>query len=107
MLFESGSNCALVSEGINRLAQAEASPEPIPGLLALAVITFLGSYQSFFWPLAGAIGFKILETVIARQWPIYWPLFLGAAVIIVIIALPQGFVGLIGRRAWRTTTTAR
>jgi branched-chain amino acid transport system permease protein len=71
------------------------------------VVALLGGVQSFFGPLAGAIGFKILETVIARQWPIYWPLFLGAAVIVVIIALPQGFVGLIGRRAWRTTTTAR
>jgi branched-chain amino acid transport system permease protein len=62
------------------------------------VVALLGGVQSFFGPLAGAIGFKILETVIARQWPIYWPLFLGTAVIVVIVALPQGFVGLIGRR---------
>jgi branched-chain amino acid transport system permease protein len=71
------------------------------------VVALLGGVQSFFGPVAGAIGFKILETVIARQWPIYWPLFLGAAVIVVIIALPQGFVGLIGRRPWRTRTAAR
>jgi branched-chain amino acid transport system permease protein len=71
------------------------------------VVALLGGVQSFFGPLAGAIGFKILETVIARQWPIYWPLFLGTAVIVVIIALPQGFVGLLGRRAWRTRTAAR
>jgi branched-chain amino acid transport system permease protein len=62
------------------------------------VVALLGGVQSFFGPLAGAIGFKILETVIARQWPVYWPLFLGTAVIVVIVALPQGFVGLIGRR---------
>jgi hypothetical protein len=33
---------------------------------------------------------------------VYWPLFLGSAVIIVIVALPQGFVGLVQRRSWRT-----
>jgi branched-chain amino acid transport system permease protein len=66
------------------------------------VVALLGGVQSFFGPLAGAIGFKILETVIARQWPVYWPLFLGSAVIIVIVALPQGFVGLVQRRSWRT-----
>ena len=36
MLFESDSNCALVSEGINRLAQVEESPEAGDGLLAFA-----------------------------------------------------------------------
>ena len=71
------------------------------------VVALLGGVQSFFGPLAGAIGFKILETVIARQWPVYWPLFLGTAVIVVIVALPQGFVGLVGRRVWRTRTAAR
>ena len=48
-----------------------------------------------------AVGFKILETYIARQWPVYWPLFLGAAVIAVIVLLPKGFVGLVEGRAWR------
>jgi branched-chain amino acid transport system permease protein len=62
------------------------------------VVALLGGVQSFFGPLAGAIGFKLLETFIARQWPIYWPLFLGSVVILVIVVLPQGFVGLVGRR---------
>ena len=64
------------------------------------VVALLGGVQSFFGPLAGAFGFKVLEWLISRQWPIYWPLFLGAIVIVVIVALPQGFVGLAGRRAW-------
>jgi branched-chain amino acid transport system permease protein len=66
------------------------------------VVVLLGGVQSFFGPLAGALGFKILETFIARQWPVYWPLFLGGSVIAVIILLPQGFVGLLERRRWRT-----
>lgn len=64
------------------------------------VVALLGGVQSFGGPLVGAFGFKILEWAISRQWPIYWPLFLGAVVIAVIVALPQGFVGLFARRAW-------
>lgn len=69
------------------------------------IVVLLGGIQSFFGPLAGAVGFKILETFIARQWPVYWPLFLGSAVVLVVLALPQGFVGLLQRRAWRIRAT--
>jgi branched-chain amino acid transport system permease protein len=61
------------------------------------VVALLGGVQAFFGPLAGAFSFKLLEWLISRQWPIYWPLFLGAAVIAVIVLLPQGFVGLLAR----------
>ena len=63
------------------------------------VVALLGGVQSFFGPLAGALGFKILEWLISRQWPVYWPLFLGSIVILVIVLLPQGFVGLASARA--------
>jgi branched-chain amino acid transport system permease protein len=66
------------------------------------VVVLLGGFQSFGGPIVGALGFKILETYIARQWPIYWPLFLGAVLIGVIVLLPQGFVGLFQRHQWRT-----
>ena len=68
------------------------------------VVALLGGVQSFFGPLAGALGFKLLEWLISRQWPVYWPLFLGGIVVIVIVVLPQGFVGLVGGRAWRALT---
>jgi len=66
------------------------------------IVVLLGGVQSFFGPLAGAVGFKILETFIARQWPVYWPLVLGTVLIGVIVLLPQGFVGLLERRPWRS-----
>jgi len=66
------------------------------------VVALLGGVHSFFGPLAGAVGFKILETVIARQWPVYWPLALGTVLIAVIVLLPGGFVGLVEGRGWRT-----
>jgi len=69
------------------------------------VVALLGGVQSFAGPMVGAFGFKILEWAISRQWPIYWPLFLGGVVILVIVALPQGFVGLIGGRAWTRSST--
>ena len=65
------------------------------------VVVLLGGVQSFYGPLAGALGFKVLEWLISKWAPIYWPLFLGAIVIAVIVLLPQGFVGLLERRAWR------
>jgi len=69
------------------------------------VVALLGGVQSFGGPLIGAFGFKILEWAISRQWPIYWPLFLGAVVIAVIVALPQGFVGLFARRMWARSSS--
>ena len=71
------------------------------------VVALLGGVQSFFGPLAGAFGFKLLEWLISRQWPVYWPLFLGGIVVVVIIVLPSGFVGLLGGRVWRSRPTAK
>jgi branched-chain amino acid transport system permease protein len=66
------------------------------------VVALLGGVQSFYGPLAGALGFKVLEWLVSRQWPVYWPLFLGSIVVIVIVLLPYGFVGLAGGRPWRS-----
>jgi branched-chain amino acid transport system permease protein len=71
------------------------------------VVALLGGVQSFFGPMAGAFGFKILEWLVSRQWPVYWPLFLGSIVIVVIVLLPSGFVGLVGGRPWRTRRPAK
>ena len=71
------------------------------------VVALLGGVQSFFGPLAGALGFKLLEWLISRQWPVYWPLFLGGIVVVVVVVLPQGFVGLVGGRAWRARFTGK
>src|SRR6516162_8876465 len=64
------------------------------------VVTLLGGVGSFFGPLVGAFGFKLLEWLISREWPVYWPLVLGSVVIAGVILLPRGFVGLAGGRLW-------
>jgi len=71
------------------------------------VVALLGGVQSFFGPLAGAFGFKLLEWLVSRQWPVYWPLFLGTIVIVVIVVLPQGFVGLAWGNGWRRRLTGK
>jgi len=71
------------------------------------VVALLGGVQSFWGPLAGAFGFKILEWLVSRQWPVYWPLFLGTIVIVVIVVLPQGFVGLTWGNGWRRRLTGK
>jgi branched-chain amino acid transport system permease protein len=71
------------------------------------VVVLLGGVQSFFGPLAGAFGFKVLEWLISKYAPIYWPLFLGAIVIAVIVGLPRGFVGLVEGRTWRARPAAK
>jgi branched-chain amino acid transport system permease protein len=70
------------------------------------IIVLLGGMQSFYGPLAGAFGFKVMEWLISRWAPIYWPLFLGSIVILVIVVLPRGFVGLLEARTWRTQPAA-
>ena len=70
------------------------------------VIALLGGVHSFYGPLAGALGFKVLEWLISRQWPVYWPLFLGGIVVLVIVVLPQGFVGLVSGWRWRARPSA-
>jgi branched-chain amino acid transport system permease protein len=71
------------------------------------VVVLLGGVQSFYGPLAGSLGFKLLEWLISKWAPIYWPLFLGGVLIAVIVLLPQGFVGLLERRTWWNRTAAR
>jgi branched-chain amino acid transport system permease protein len=71
------------------------------------VIALLGGVGSFFGPLAGALGFKLLEWVISREWPVYWPLVLGSVVIAVIVLLPRGFIGLVEGRRWLPTARER
>jgi branched-chain amino acid transport system permease protein len=65
------------------------------------IVVLLGGMHAFLGPLAGAVGFKLLETFISRQWPVYWPLFMGAILVAAIMLTPKGFVGFLEQRPWR------
>ena len=68
------------------------------------VVALMGGMQSFVGPIIGAIGFKLLETFISRQSPIYWPLVMGAILVGIVLVFPRGLMGFIEGRArgrWR------
>lgn len=67
------------------------------------IVVLIGGTQYFLGPVVGAVGYKLLETLISSQWPVYWPLFMGAVVIAVIIASPGGLMGFLEGWLWKGT----
>ncbi|MBI4640421.1 MAG: branched-chain amino acid ABC transporter permease [Candidatus Tectomicrobia bacterium] len=65
------------------------------------VVTLMGGTHSFFGPIIGSLGFKVLETLISRQWPVYWPLVMGSILVGIVLLFPRGFMGFIEERPWR------
>jgi len=61
------------------------------------VMVLLGGVGSFSGPPAGAIVYKLLDTVITRYTD-YWQLALGAILIVLVTAFPRGIVGALGGR---------
>jgi branched-chain amino acid transport system permease protein len=64
------------------------------------VVALMGGMHAFIGPILGAVGFKLLETFISRQSPIYWPLVMGAILVAVVLVFPRGFMGVLEGRAW-------
>jgi branched-chain amino acid transport system permease protein len=64
------------------------------------VVALLGGMHTFAGPIVGAVGFKLLETFISRQSPIYWPLVMGAILVGLVLAFPRGLMGCLDRFAW-------
>ena len=62
------------------------------------VMTILGGTQSFFGPMIGAALYVLAQTFLAGQTE-YWAFWLGLAIIVVILVMPNGVVGLVKRRA--------
>jgi branched-chain amino acid transport system permease protein len=60
------------------------------------LMTLLGGPGSFFGPLFGAAFFVALKDMLG-SWTEFWPLTLGTIVIVLILFLPEGPLGLLGR----------
>jgi branched-chain amino acid transport system permease protein len=76
------------------------------------VVALMGGMHAFVGPILGAVGFKVLETFISRQSPIYWPLAMGGMLVAVVLVFPRGFMGVLEGRAWgagrwRTRSSSR
>jgi branched-chain amino acid transport system permease protein len=64
------------------------------------VMALLGGIRTFLGPVLGAAVYVILEIVISGRTE-YWPLFMGAIIIALVLALPDGLMGLRMRRTAR------
>ncbi|HET6522010.1 MAG TPA: ABC transporter permease [Geminicoccaceae bacterium] len=64
----------------------------IPQSIKVLVMVLLGGVQTLVGPLVGAAGYHALEIWMSALTNL-WPLFLGALIIVICVAFPQGLVG--------------
>ncbi|MEI6002515.1 ABC transporter permease [Paraburkholderia bengalensis] len=69
------------------------------------VMVLLGGIQTLAGPIAGAAIFTWLQDAVARQTD-YWQALLGAAILVLVIAFPQGVVGFVRERFERNEPEA-
>jgi len=67
-------------------------------------MVLLGGVQTLAGPVVGAAAFTWLQDTIARNTD-YWRALLGIAILVIVLAFPQGIVG--GLRAWLGPKEAR
>jgi branched-chain amino acid transport system permease protein len=61
------------------------------------VMVLLGGIQTLAGPLVGAAVFTWLQDTVARQTD-YWQALLGAAILVLVVAFPQGIAGFVRDR---------
>jgi len=66
----------------------------------IVFLTVLGGFQTFFGPVVGAIVFNYLKTF-AVGYTVYWQMFLGIVLVVLVLVLPTGIVGTAHRVALR------
>ncbi|HYS93163.1 MAG TPA: branched-chain amino acid ABC transporter permease, partial [Candidatus Acidoferrales bacterium] len=64
----------------------------------IVFFTVLGGFQTFFGPVIGAIVFNYLKTF-AVGYTVYWQMFLGVVLVVLVLVLPSGIVGTANRLA--------
>ncbi len=62
----------------------------------IVFFTVLGGFQTFVGPIVGAVVFNYLKTF-AVGYTVYWQMFLGGVLVVLVLALPAGIVGTAGR----------
>jgi branched-chain amino acid transport system permease protein len=70
----------------------------------IVFLTVLGGFQTFFGPIVGAIVFNYLKTF-AVGYTVYWQMFLGVVLVVLVLVLPTGIVGTAQRVALRFART--
>ena len=62
----------------------------------IVFFTVLGGFGTFTGPIVGAIVFNYLKTF-AVGYTVYWQMFLGVVLVTLVLALPTGIMGMMGR----------
>jgi branched-chain amino acid transport system permease protein len=62
----------------------------------IVFLTVLGGFSTFVGPIVGAVAFNYLKTY-AVGLTVYWQLLLGSVLIVLVLALPTGIMGTLGR----------
>ncbi len=66
----------------------------------IVFFTVLGGFRTFSGPIIGAVVFNYLKTF-AVGYTVYWQLLLGVVLVVLVLALPTGIVGTLGRWGMR------
>jgi branched-chain amino acid transport system permease protein len=68
----------------------------------IVFFTVLGGFGTFAGPIVGAIVFNYLKTF-AVGYTVYWQMFLGVVLVTMVMALPTGIMGMVGKlsQKWR------
>lgn len=89
--------------GLFAFSKGSISPETlaVPRSVDGLVMVLLGGVQTLTGPVAGAAVFTWLQDSIARNTE-YWRAILGLAILVIVLAFPQGIAGFLKQAAART-----
>jgi branched-chain amino acid transport system permease protein len=87
-----------VAGGLFAFAKGSISPETISVGRSIdgLVMVLLGGIQTLTGPIVGASVFAVLQDMVMRQTE-YWRALLGAIILLLVLAFPQGIVGAVAR----------
>ena len=71
----------------------------------IVFFTVLGGFQTFSGPIVGAVVFNYLKTF-AVGYTVYWQMFLGVVLVVLVLALPGGIAGTANRLILRLKKAA-
>jgi len=79
---------------LNGLATPEALYWPFSG--EIVFMTVMGGFKSFAGPIVGAVAFNYLKSYAIGRTE-YWQLLLGTVLVILVLVMPEGILGTLGR----------
>jgi branched-chain amino acid transport system permease protein len=98
--FAAAGGVAGLAGGLFAFSKGSISPDStlaVSRSIDALVMVLLGGVQTLTGPLAGAAAFTWLQDAIARNTD-YWRAILGAAILAIVLAFPQGIVGALRAR---------